>query len=296
MTLPLSGSTEIDPLLQRRREIAQRIDRVLGQHPDVTAVYVLGSVASGRVDERSDVDLGVVCRSHTLSESDRKELLSPIGSDWQFGRPSSQDPVWAGNAMPSQVDEGLMDGIPVDIMYQSAADISEVIDEVVSRGALATQRIPIRPYTLIGMLRQAWVIRDTHGILRGWLEQTSAYPKLLKQNVLRHFAPILKENAGALTESAERHHGAATVLFFLVRAADALTSILYAVNDVYDPADKRAETTILPMLANVPGDFMSRFDDILQGPFDDNGALERARAFEDLATEALRLADAQIRS
>ena len=288
-----AGSKE---LLEKRREIAQRIDSVLGKHPDVTAIYVLGSVASGRVDERSDVDLGVVCRSQTMSESDRKELLSPIGSDWQFGRPSSQDPVWDGDAMPSDGDKGLVDGIPVEMMYQSAADISEVIDEVVSRGAIATRKIPFRPYTLIGMLRHALVLRDSDGLFRVWLEQTSAYPKLLKQNVLRRFAPILKENAEALTESAERRHGTATVLFFLVRASDALTSILYAVNDVYDPADKRAGTTVLPTLANVPRDFMSRFDHILQGPFDDNGALERARAFEDLATEVLSLADAQIRS
>ena len=198
--------------------------------------------------------------------------------------------------MPSQVDNGLVDGIPVDIMYQSAADISEVIDDVVSRGALATKKIRVRPYTLIGMLRQARVIKDSDGILGRWLEQTSAYPKVLKQNVMRHFAPILKENAEALVETAERRHGTANALFFLVRAADALVSILYAVNDVYDPADRRAETTILPTLAHVPRDFMSRFDHILQGPFDGNGALERARAFEDLATEALRLADAQIRS
>ena len=34
-------------LLEKRREIAQRIDSVLGEHPDVTAIYVLGSVASG---------------------------------------------------------------------------------------------------------------------------------------------------------------------------------------------------------------------------------------------------------
>ena len=198
--------------------------------------------------------------------------------------------------MPSDGDKGLVDGIAVEIMYQSAADMSEVIDEVVSRGAIATQKIPSRPYTLIGMLKQAWVLRDIDGLFRRWIEQTSAYPELLKQNILLHFAPILKENAEVLTESAERRHGTATVLFFLVRATDALTSILYAVNGVYDPADKRAETTVLPTLANVPRDFMSRFDRILQGSFDDNGALERARAFEDLVTEVLGLADAQIRS
>ena len=169
----MSASTR--ELLEKRREIARRIDSVLGEHPEVTAIYVLGSVASGRVDERSDVDLGVVCRSQTLSESDRKELLSPIGSGWQFGRPSSEDPFWAGTAMPSQVDEGLIDGIRIEIMYQSAADISEVIDEVVSRGALTTEKIRDRPYTLLGMLRRAWVIRDSDGLLGRWVEQTNTY-------------------------------------------------------------------------------------------------------------------------
>ena len=286
--------THTHTLLERRRGIARKIGDALAGHPDVTAVYVLGSVASGHVDERSDVDVSFVCRAELLPLEERRRLLSPIGPDWRFDQPASDDPVWSGNAMPAQEDEGVVDGVPVQIIYQSATDISQVVDEVVNLGAITTSRVPDRPYTLIGMLRRAWLLSDKDGLFRGWMEQTATFPDLLRRNILRASLPILRENAGELKEYAERRLGPSLFIFFLTRADDALHSILYALNDVYDPAEKRAECTILPTLRNVPRDFLARYSYVLQGPFDDSGAMERARLFAELADEALSMGEAQM--
>ena len=282
--------TRTQQLLDQRREIARRIDRALGERPDVTAVYVLGPVASSRVDERSDVDISVVCRSSVLPEDTRRQLLSQIGTDWQIPRSWSNDPIWHGNAMPTDGDRGVVDGVTVELMYQSAPTLSRVVEQVVNEGAITTAEIPFRPYTLVGMLRQAWLLRDSDGLFKGWLEQTSTYPNLLKLNVLHHFVPILRENAEAIKECAERRWGASVYIFFLTRGFDAMEGILYALNEMYDPADKRAEPTILPTLANVPPDFLARYTYVVEGPFDQAGALEWARAFENLTADVLRLA------
>ncbi len=181
-----------------------------------------------------------------------------------------------------------------EIMYQTAPDVSQVIDEVVGHGAITTRSVPDRPYTMIGMLRRAWVLRDEDGVSAGWLERTETYPRLLKHNILGHFAPILRENTESLVESAERRFGPSVYIFFLMRAGDALDSMLYAINDTYDPAEKRAERTLLPTLANVPRDFLQRYRYVLEGPFDDPGALERARVFSELSAEVLELAEATV--
>jgi hypothetical protein len=224
----------------------------------------------------------------------REKLLSPMGTNWRFGAQWSDDPIWKGNAMPSDGDEGLVDGVEVGIIYQSAPAISHVIHDVISHGAITTEEIPFRPYTLIGLLRRAWVLRDKEAVLEKWLEQTATYPRLLKLNILRRFIPILRENAGAMREYAERRLGPSLQLSFLTQASDALDSILYALNELYDPADKRAQLEVLPTLAEVPRDFLARYNYVLEGPFDDAGALERAAAFGDLAAEVLEMAGSEM--
>lgn len=284
-----------DPLLTQRRDIARRIDRVLGEHPDVSCIYVLGSVPSGHVDDRSDVGIAVVSLEMPLPVSVRENLLGHIGAGWQFYRSNSDDPLWKGNAMPEKGDEGEVDGVRVEVQYQAAPDISRIVDQVVSQGAITTKQVPVRPYTLIGMLRRAWVLRDKDGVFEGWLKQTDTYPRLLKLKILRQFVPVLQEHAADFREYAERRAvGPSTHPFFLSRASDAMASILYALNDMYDPADKRAERTIMPALDELPRDFVARFKYVMEGPFDDGGAAKRSRAFSELAVEVLAMAEAEL--
>lgn len=69
-----------------------------------------------------------------------------------------------------------------------------------------------------------------------------------------------------------------------------MCGILYAINEQYDPADRRAEETILPTLRKLPTDFRVRWVDVLTGPFDSTGMVERARVFETITNEVLDLA------
>ena len=147
----MPGSTEADPLLERRREIARRIDQALGDHPDVTAVFVFGSVASGHVDEKSDVDIGIVCDPAAVTPSERHELLSNLGTDWAIPFSSESDPsgdIWEA------YDRGTVDGILVEVHYVLVAKVSSVLDDVVKEGAIATEVVPFRPYRLGSMVQR----------------------------------------------------------------------------------------------------------------------------------------------
>ena len=279
----------MDANLKIRQDIARQIDQLLGPLPEVTAVYVFGSVASGHVDERSDVDITFVCSPEILPTSKRKDVLSRTGSNWTFDDDPGANPIW------DSWDRGWVDGVLVDSHYQTASAVSEVLDEVINDGAITTARVPSRPYTMAGMLQRSWPIRDKEGIFASWLEQTRVYPRRLKRNILRHHVPALRDSVDELTSSAERRIGPGVFLFFLSHGVNALQSILFALNDTFDPADRWQEQTVLPTLTNVPEDFPARYSYVLEGPFDDDGAIERARAFDELAGEILRMAEAEMR-
>jgi hypothetical protein len=187
-----------------------------------------------------------------------------------------------------------MDGILVEVHHQSASLISEVLYEVMNNGATTTQKIPFRPYTIVGMLRRAWLLRDKEGTFSGWLEQARVYPQVLKLKFLHEFVPLLQEYTADLVSYSERHLGPGLFLFVLVRAKDALSRIRFALNEVYDPAEKR-ELNLISNLALLPRDFAARLNYILEGPFDELGAIERARRFEELANEALKMLETHMR-
>jgi hypothetical protein len=275
--------------LRKRRNIAQRVNEAFNHCPEVSSVLVFGSVASGQVDERSDVDMLIICRSSILPISTRERILSQIGSNWLFHKQYS----------PLFVDcdvNGLVAGILVEVHYQTTPWISEVLNEVLGYGAITTEKLPFRPYTLPALLQRGLLLKDKDGTIKQWREQARNFPKVLKLNILRHFIPILHEKLAELKATAERGLGSRSFIFFLNSAVDALTSILFAVNETYDPADRRAEQTILPTLPYVPQDFISTLTKVLEGPFDKVGALQRAQAFEGLALEVLRTAEAELES
>jgi hypothetical protein len=282
------ASQPLDALLASRRAVAGRVAQAFAAHPDVTAVLVFGSVALGHVDDRSDVDLLVVCRDELLSPEDRSSILAQFGSGWHATDASNG---WGDTGLFAVGDAGgSVDGIVIDLSYQTAPWIDGVLQQVIERGAITTAEMPFRPYTLAALIQRAWVTSDRDGLVECWRRYVAAYPALLKQNILRHFSPILREYAGDMLLNSERHLGAGNLIFFLNRAVDAMNNILFALNDVYDPSERRTERVILPTLSRVPDRFVARLTDVLEGPFDDAGALQRARSFADLADEVQALA------
>ena len=51
------------------------------------------------------------------------------------------------------------------------------------------------------------------------------------------------------------------------------------------------ERTVLPTLTRVPKDFTAMLTNVLEGPFDDLGAIDRAKWCKQMANEVLAMAD-----
>ena len=271
--------------VEKLHAAARHVDEVLGTHPQVSSVLVFGSAASGYADEHSDVDMFVVCNSEILSVKERKQLLSQVGVNWHFDASKNRSDLF-----PAIDESGRVGEVTVEVHYQIDTWISEVLDAVLEEGVITTAKLRFRPYTLPALLQRALVLRDKGGLVKRWCDRSSVFPEKLKVNILQYFGPILQDNLDEIKLDSKRKLGPGVFLFHLNQAVDALTGILLALNEVYDPADRRAEKTILPTLKYVPKDFMNRFTRILEGPFDDAGAFERVNLFEELTAEAFKLA------
>jgi hypothetical protein len=216
--------------------------------------------------------------------AERRAVLNEIGSRWQFDQQND------GSLFPVVDEDGQIAEILVTVHYQTAPWIDAVLDAVLERGAIATEQMPFRPYTVPGLLQRAWVLLDRDGNVARWREASRIYPSLLQANILRQFVPDLRVHVAELKRTAERDLGARNVIFFLNWAVDDLTTILLALNGVYDPADRRMHTTVMPFLPYLPSGYAATMTDVLEGPFDHQGACHRAQLFEHMSTEVLRRA------
>ena len=267
-------------LLAQRQELSRQVAAALEPNPDILAVLVFGSVASGEVDVASDIDIFVVCHDVPPVQI-RTALVSPLGL-WLEHTAHEGELFGDVNQLNHQ------DGLRLTLHYQRADWLEFIITEVLA-GAITTVNVPFRPYTFLGLLHQSQVLLDKRELAAGWLERSRTYPPRLKESLLDVSIPQLRDHAAELTETATRGLGARTFLFHLNWGVDALTSILLALNEQYDPAAKRFESSVLPLLKHKPDDFDRRLHDILVGPFDEDGMYGRARAFQTLADEVIEL-------
>lgn len=273
--------------LLRLRTATRRLGAALGAFPDVAAVLIFGSVASGTADSASDLDVLVVCRTAIPPVVERRRFLPTVGTDW-----TTVDN--GGQQLFPACDRGrLADGTRTEIHYQAAPWISAVLQEVLTAGAITTERLTLRPYTLPALLQRAWVLHDGDGLVERWREQARVYPPALRRNIFQHFAPILTEQVAEFVAAAERDLGPGVCIFHLSRAWDAMTSIVLAMNAVYDPADRRMHQTVIPALRVLPTDYAVRLSAILEGPFDGAGSRRSAGRLEQLAEETLALVGVQ---
>ena len=139
--------------------------------------------------------------------------------------------------------------------------------QVRTEGALTLPEMPFRPYTVLGLFAHAIPVYDPQGLVEGLRAQLSPYPATLKANLLGEALPIMTDGLAELRDYTRRNIGPSVFLLHLGRVCDAMVSVLYALNEHYDPATKRPEQ-VLRTLAVLPERFVGRFVCLLEGPFD----------------------------
>jgi predicted nucleotidyltransferase len=209
-------------------EVARRVAAALAACPEVEAVALGGSLASGEADDRSDVDLYVygaappprAVRAALAAGSPRAEL------DNRFFEPGDE---WLDAAS----------GVHLDVMFRTPAWIEADLD-----------RVLLRHEARVGFstcfwdnLRSARLLHDRRGWYAALQSRAGApYPEPLRRAVVQKNRPLLMANTSSFAAQLAKAVARRDVVSAGHRAAAFLASyfdVLFALNRVTHPGEKR---------------------------------------------------------
>jgi predicted nucleotidyltransferase len=262
--------------LELAREVAARIGALDG----VVAAALGGSLARGRGDTHSDVDLGIYydpARPFSIealralvTELDDRHAPELVG----FG---GWGPWINGGAWTR------MRGIKLDLLYRDLGLVDRVLDDCAD-GRITCDYQPGHPhgfhnYIYAGEVHHGLALHDPAGALDGRHARTSPYPPALRAAIVRRH---LWEAGFATTTAAgaARRGDLVYVSGCLFRAVACLVQVLFAVNGRWFVNEKGSVAEAAELSRTPPG-FAADVEAALSGLRPDPGtltaALERMR-------------------
>ena len=246
------------------------------------AILCFGSYAMGTFDEHSDLDLFVFCEPEIVPAADRRRVLKNVEGVADFEE--AQGALGWDNQWSPQVDHFRVNGTRFEISYNTTDWGRTVVRRVTQEGATSIPEQKFRPYTMLGLLENGVVLYDPDLFLRHLIERLYPYPAQLKGRLISDSMHTLKNCLSELKDGVKRGFGLTFFHFFFHRMCDALYTLLFAVNEKYDPATKRPEVEY-EKLNILPPNFLDRYTVLLEGPYDTLGRQRIVQELETLVTE-----------
>ena len=248
----------------------------------VQAILCFGSYAMGTSDEYSDLDLFVFCKSDIISASERRVALESVQGVTDFEE-SDTAVGWDSQWSP-QSDSFRMNEDRFEISYNTMDWISTIVRRVTQEGTTSIPEQKFRPYTMLGLLENGIILYDPCSLLKDLIGCLYPYPARLKHRLISDSLRTLKDCLVELKDGSKRGFGLTFFHFFFHRMCDALYTLLFAVNEKYDPAVKRPEVEY-KKLCLLPPNFLDRYARLLEGPFNKSGRQRAMGELETLITE-----------
>ncbi len=237
---------------QKAQEVAHQFEQLA----QVTAIALAGSQAGGAADKESDIDLYV----YTKTEIPLHHLESVIEKTGGATRSDLNLPYWGG----VNVWVDALTGITIDCVYFNQT----WMEEQVRRVMIACQ--PDLGYStcFCRTVRQSHLLYDPDGwfaALQSLARQD--YPETLRRNIIYHNHPVLRTIMTSYLHQIENAVQRGDIVSIQHRLTALLASyfdILFALNRVMHPGEKRLLTYAHKECALLPEDMDTDLDAILQ--------------------------------
>ncbi len=234
---------------------AQTIANRYAALPQVEAVALAGSQTSGVADPGSDIDLYVYLTTD-LPVSDRKRIASI-----ESHAPEVDNQFWESG--DEWVDAP--SGIHVDVMFRSTVWIEEQLDRVLNRH-LASVGYSTCFWDNVLVSRALF---DRYGWFAGVQESArQPYPDELRQAIVAKNYPILRATHSSYLYQLRRAVTRGDQVSVNHRIAALLASvfdILFAVNRLPHPGEKRLLALVESRCAKVPAGFAAQVNALVGG-------------------------------
>ena len=233
-----------------------RLFEEIGKLPQVEAIALGGSRATGRYDEKSDYDVYVYVTGR-IDEDKRREVLSKYCKYMEIG-----NSFWE-----LEDDVTLKDGIDMDIIYRDMKEfgegISSVVDDCISWNGYTT--------CMWHNLITSKVILDKNGNLTALQEKYKIpYPKKLKENIISNNLKLLSgmlPSFDTQIKKAEMRDDLVSVNHRVTEFLASYFDILFALNEMTHPGEKRMQSICRTECKILPNNFEENFGRLFKGMF-----------------------------
>jgi predicted nucleotidyltransferase len=239
------------------------IVRALSTISQIKGVLCFGSYAMRTFDKYSDIDLYVFCSPNIVPSSVRKETLEKVENIYNLDVNHTEF-IWDNEWNP-EGDRLFINKIQFDITYNTVEWIKTVVRKVKETGATSIPELKFRPYTMLGLLDNSLTVYDPESIIQALKSKLYPYPSKLKEALLIQTLPIARDALADLENYVQRNIGNTAFHYNYQRFIDSLGTVLFAINERYDPATKRVEE-VYSELKILPPDFLKRYKMILEKP------------------------------
>lgn len=240
-------------------KFAEKIFKEFSECPEVEAIALGGSRASGKSDDKSDYDVYVYI-SGEFSKEKRSEILSRHCSVSEIG-----------NSYWEPEDNCILnDGIYIDIIYRDldefSAGISETVDRCVPRNGYTT----CMWHNLLG----SKIIFDRNGRLARLQNRYDIpYPDELRKNIIERNMKLLSGVLPSYDLQIKKASERGDTVSINHRTAEFLASyfdIIFALNRLTHPGEKRLVQLCSESCKILPKDFEKNLNELFHGMFSGN--------------------------
>ena len=228
----------------------------LGNLPQVEAIALGGSRATGRYDEKSDYDVYIYL-TEQVEESVRRDILEQYCKYMEIG-----NRFWE-----LEDDVTLKDGIDMDIIYRNMKDfertVSSVVDDCVAWNGYTT--------CMWHNLITSQIVYDQNGKLTELQNRYKIpYPQKLKENIISNNMKLLHgmlPSFDAQIEKAEKREDFVSVNHRVTEFLASYFDIIFALNEMTHPGEKRMQSICSKECKILPRNFDENLKRLFQGMF-----------------------------
>ena len=231
----------------------------LGNLPQVEAIALGGSRATGRNDEKSDYDVYVYI-TDSIDESIRRDILDKYCKYMEIG-----NSFWE-----LEDDVTLKDGIDMDIIYRNMQDFENMVSAVV------IEYVPCNGYTtcMWHNLITSQIVLDKNAKLKTLQEKHRIpYPKKLKENIVSNNLNLLSGMLPSFDIQIKKAENRGDLVSVNHRVTEFLASyfdIIFALNEMTHPGEKRMQSICSAECRILPNRFNENLNRLFAGMFREN--------------------------
>jgi len=221
----------------------------------IESILCYGSYPAGLQDKKSDIDLLIIVDKLPPIENimDVYTHLKCIKKVEKKDIDTCFDSSWTLANAQLETHSGLI----LEPGFNTKKWINKVIKKTIDEGQITFKEFPFRPYTFLGLLETCTVLYDKNKFISKIKKKIRPFPPKLKKDIIQTNLNILKNSFGDLKDCHERGIGILAYQFHISMALDAAIQVLWALNDIYDPASKRSEYFLFKL--NILPDHFEQF-------------------------------------